>query len=283
VHSLTNPAPGAFGGEMGVYRSPAPLPSGRLIASCDQDAPDLNGTPHYGLCELDPSGNSPPRQLYRDGGSVAVEPAAVYARAATPVFVSRSDEVNGSTSVDEGGGDEATVHYLDVQLLGTLLFANTRTGRPIDKRVTGFEWLQAEPPPADATSFDGLGDVVEDDFGRFYQKLHSLGRARMEVDGSLRVRLPAGVPLSVALIDVDDHGLSFGSDAPLRGPMRQREAMQFYPGEHAKQSMQRTLFNGVCAGCHGSISGRELDVGVNVDVLTSASRTLASDDLVDLR
>jgi hypothetical protein len=65
--------------------------------------------------------------------------------------------------------------------------------------------------------------------------------------------------------------------------MRQREAMQFYPGERSKQSLPRTLFNGVCAGCHGSISGRELDVGVNVDVLTSASRTLASDDLVDLR
>ena len=283
VHSLTNPTPGAFGGDSGVYRSPAPLPSGRLIASCDQEAADLNGTPHYGLCELDPSGVNPPRQLYRDGASVAVEPVAVFARAATPVFVSRSDEVNGSTSV-EAGGDDAVVHYLDVQLLGTLLFANTRTGRPIDKRVAGFEWLQAEPPPAGAESFDALGgDVVDDDFGRFYQKLHSLGKARMEVDGSLRVRLPAGVPISVALIDVDDDPLKFGSNAQFSGAMRQREAMQFYPGEHSKQSLPRTLFNGVCAGCHGSISGRELEVGINVDVLTSASRTLASDDLVDLR
>jgi hypothetical protein len=37
--------------------------------------------------------------------------------------------------------------------------------------------------------------------------------------------------------------------------------------------MPRQLFDGLCAGCHGSVSGRELDVGVRVDVLTSASRT----------
>jgi hypothetical protein len=59
--------------------------------------------------------------------------------------------------------------------------------------------------------------------------------------------------------------------------------MQYYPGEHLKQSMQRKLFDGVCAGCHGSISGRELDIAVNVDVLTSASRTLAADAPVVLR
>jgi hypothetical protein len=47
--------------------------------------------------------------------------------------------------------------------------------------------------------------------------------------------------------------------------------------------MPRTLFDGVCAGCHGSISGRELDVGFDIDVLTTASRTLASDELTDLR
>jgi hypothetical protein len=65
--------------------------------------------------------------------------------------------------------------------------------------------------------------------------------------------------------------------------MRQREEMQYYPGEHLKQSMPRRLFNGVCAGCHGSISGRELDVVVDVDVLTGASQTLADDDPIVLR
>jgi len=105
----------------------------------------------------------------------------------------------------------------------------------------------------------------------------------LEDDGSLRARVPGGTPISVALLDDEDDVLRFSGDGPFRGPMRQREATQFYPGEHAKQSMPRDLFNGVCAGCHGSISGRELDVGVTVDVLTSASRSKASDDLEDLR
>jgi hypothetical protein len=31
------------------------------------------------------------------------------------------------------------------------------------------------------------------------------------------------------------------------------------------------LFDAVCAGCHGSISGHEIDVQVTPDVLTGAS------------
>ena len=46
--------------------------------------------------------------------------------------------------------------------------------------------------------------------------------------------------------------LDFEKGAPFSGAMRQREAMQFYPGEHAKQALQRHLFDGLCAGCHGS-------------------------------
>ncbi|HMI91177.1 MAG TPA: hypothetical protein VK509_07425 [Polyangiales bacterium] len=283
IHALTRPVPGALGGDVGVYRSPSPLPSGRLIASCDQDAADLNGAPHYGLCELDASGVSAPRSVYSDAARVALEPVAVYARAPLGVFQSRSDEVNGSTAI-EAGADDAIVHYLDVPLLGTLLFSNTRTGRPIDQRIAGLQMFAAEPPPAGATSFEELGaDVVEDGLGRYFQSLRSLGTAIAEADGSLRVRVPAGVPLTLGLIDADGDLLSFRDGGPFSGPMRQREAMQFYPGERAKQSLSRELFNGVCAGCHGSISGRELDVGIDVDVLTSASSTLASDDLRDLR
>jgi hypothetical protein len=283
VHALTQPVPGALGGDVGVYRSPSPLPSGTLIASCDPDAADLSAAPRYGLCELDPSGVDAPRSVYRDANRVAVEPVAVYARLPLGVFQSRSDEVNGSTAIDPGAED-AIVHYIDVPLLGTLLFSNTRTGRPIDERIAGVQLLAAEPPPAGASAFEELGgDVREDGFGRYYEKLRTLGNGIAQADGSLRVRVPAGVPLTIALIGADGDPLSFRDGAPFTGPMRQRETMQFYPGERAKQSLSRELFDGVCAGCHGSISGRELDVGIDVDVLTSASRTLASDDLRDLR
>ena len=91
------------------------------------------------------------------------------------------------------------------------------------------------------------------------------------------------MPLTLALTGDDGDVLRLPEGAPFSGPMRQREATQFYPGERVKQALPRRLFNGVCAGCHGSISGRELDIGITVDVLTAASRTLARDAMVDLR
>jgi hypothetical protein len=283
VHSLTTPVPGAFGGDSGVFRSPAPLPTGRMLASCDLQASALDaGSPHYGLCELDPSGIDPPRLVFSAPDRVAIEAAALYARV-PHTFASRGDEINGSTHIEQGQQD-AIVHFLDVPLLGTLLFANTRTGRPIDTRVAGLELLAPQPPPASADSFDQLGgDVVSDRYGRFYQSLRSLGKANAHPDGSLRVRIPGGMPLTLALVDSKGRQLQFPAHAPFSGPMRQREAIQFYPGERVKQLMPRHFFDGLCAGCHGSVSGRELDVAVSVDVLTSASRTAASDELRDLR
>jgi hypothetical protein len=220
--------------------------------------------------------------LYSEPMRVVVEPAALYARVPHE-FKSRTDEINGSTQVAPGSQD-AIVHYLDLPMLGTLLFSNTRTGRPIDPHVSGIQVLGPQPPPVDARSFGELGsDVVMDRYGSFYEKLHSFGGASLASDGSLRVRLPGGVPLTFALTGDGGKILSFPSGAPFSGPMRQREATQFYPGERVKQGMGRQLFNGVCAGCHGSISGRELDIGISVDVLTSASRTLESDHLHELQ
>ena len=51
----------------------------------------------------------------------------------------------------------------------------------------------------------------------------------------------------------------------------------FYPGEDNHQALPRSMFNGLCAGCHGSITGREVDIAVNIDILTSASKTVAHD------
>jgi hypothetical protein len=53
--------------------------------------------------------------------------------------------------------------------------------------------------------------------------------------------------------------------------------MQFYPGEAARQSFPRALFDGVCGNCHGSVSGRENDIATNPDILTRASSVVARD------
>jgi hypothetical protein len=284
IHSVTSPVPGAFGGDTGVFRSPVALPSGNVLASCALKSSDpAQGPHHYGLCELDAAVGGAPRMLWSDTSRVAVEAAAVWTRAPRPVYESRPDEVNGSTRV-VAGEDAAQVHYLDVPMLSTLLFSNTRVGRPIPFEVQGIEVFEALPPPSDALNFGDLtSHVVSDSFGQYYEELRSLGRAPLAPDGSLRVQLPGGLPIALALLGADDKPLTFEAGAPFKGPMRQREETQFYPGEHVKQAMPRKLFNGACGGCHGSVSGRELDIVVNVDVLTSASVTLADDAPIVLR
>lgn len=274
VHSITRPISGALVGDAGVFRSPAPLPDGSLLASCDQSATDLNGPLRFALCWLDSAGHRSPVMIASDAANSIVEPVAVYARSSREVFRSRLDEANGATSVSSEQTD-ATVHYLDVPLLGTLLFSNTRTGRPIDERVAGLRVFRASPPPTSLTSLRGE-DVVDDAFGSYYESLTSLGWVAIAADGSAKVRLPAGVPLSLALTGSTGDVLTFPDGAPFTGEMRQRETFQLYPGERTRQAMRRPLFDGLCAGCHGSISGQELDVGVRVDVLTSASLTQTS-------
>ena len=61
-------------------------------------------------------------------------------------------------------------------------------------------------------------------------------------------------------------------------PHLQREEMQFYPGEVVRQGFRKDLFNGMCGGCHGSVSGKEYDIAVNPDILTQASSVIALDN-----
>jgi hypothetical protein len=100
--------------------------------------------------------------------------------------------------------------------------------------------------------------------------------------------------MAMQLLPTDAAGapLVFGADAPrgssgmpFTGQMIQRETMQFYPGENSRQSMPRGFFNALCGGCHGSISGREIDVAADVDILTRASPNIDAigTDPVDLR
>ena len=280
LHSLRFPAPGAFDGQTGAYRSPAALPSRWLVASCDPSARDLRaGNFDFDLCAIDPISGEVAR-LGGVAGRAEVELVALYPRVNHGVFRSRIDEVNGRTEIEPGAKD-AVVHVLDFPLLSTLIFANTRVGRPIDPRVHGFELLEALPPPASATSFDALpsANVVSDAFGRVFVDQQLLGSVNDYDDGSLKFRAPGGRPLIMRLTNDVGAPLDFPEGAPFQGVMVQREEMQFYPGERASQGFRREHFNGMCGGCHGSISGKELDVAVDIDALTRASQTVAADKL----
>jgi hypothetical protein len=80
------------------------------------------------------------------------------------------------------------------------------------------------------------------------------------------VKLPAGRPLVFELVD--------GSGKAL---FTMSEEHQLGPGEAISPGVSRNLFNGVCAGCHGSVSGTELDIAVTPDALTGASVSASRD------
>ena len=59
-------------------------------------------------------------------------------------------------------------------------------------------------------------------------------------------------------------------------PRWQREEMTFVPGEYTHQSFRSQFFNGLCANCHGAVSGKPVDVALNPDFMTQASTVLGA-------
>jgi len=293
IHSMRVLAPGAFGGipgvpsgagSRGVFRSPAALPSSHLIVSCDLAAADVTAGPfNFELCDLDLHTGAV-RSLGGEAGMSNVEAAAVYARPNEGVFQSRVDEANAHTRVEEGATD-AVIHVSDFPLLATLVFSNTRIGRPINQDIGGFDVLESLPPDVSATGFGDVAAFVEtDDFGMYFRHYERRGHVGLLADGSTKFRINGGMPMVLQPTDGGGGAFMFPEGSAFTGEVVQREEMQFYPGERSNQSMQRRFFNGLCGGCHGAISNRELDVVVDVDILTGASQTLARDmDPIDTR
>lgn len=285
MHSMFVPVPGAFGPipdvpggrrTTGAFRSPAPLPTGRLVVSCVPDATMLRGGGFaFELCEMDPDSGDL-RVIGGEAGRANIEAVAVYARPDHGVFSSRGDEANAVVRVEEGQTD-AIIRIHDLPLLGTLLFSNTREGRPIDDRIGGLEVLEALPPGTPG------GATQSDEFGTVWVNYRSLGSASTNADASLAIRIPGGVPIVLRPLDHEGRALTFRPGDGLEGEILQREQMQFYPGERSNQIVPRRFFNSLCGGCHGSVTGRELDVVVDIDAITQASETVARDqDPVDI-
>jgi hypothetical protein len=203
-----------------------------------------------------------------------------------PVFPSALDEPNGHTSIVPNQiSTDAT--YLDAQVLTSLFFQNTPTGRLIDPGLTSFDIYEELPPDPGVTSISGADAtyVAQDDFGSVWVKRRLLGTVQMASDASAHVTLPGGVPL---VFHLPDTALS----TKMKLPRWQREEVEYAPGETMNQSMPAdsinstfgpSFFDSLCGQCHSSISGKFVDVAVNPDILTQASivagRSAAAQDL----
>jgi hypothetical protein len=248
----------------GSYTSPAALPDGKMLVSWGSGAPNAFGG-DYDVYVLDPA-TGQKNKLVGNSGTAEVDAAAIYERVPKGIFTSTPDEPNGHTTVDPTQA-AADVTVLDMRVLGSLLFQNTPTGRPVEKDLGGFEVYEELPP--DVMSVKSMSDcgnnAATDPYGQVCVNRRLLGHLTLLGDGSVHFKIPGGVPI---VLHLDDDGTS-KQDKLIRW---QREAMTFVPGEYTHQGFPGIFFNNLCGTCHGSISGMPVDAALKPDFLTQASQ-----------
>ena len=251
---IIDPAATGKAGTAGVYRSPFSLPNGEILASYDGAVTDPTaGTRRYALVAVNEQTGAR-RMLAGDGSLSYVEAALGYKRAERLLFSNLPQLVFGGHRDDSAGGN-AIMHFPDGPVLATLLGANLRERRNVqgfDHAVTLKVWEES-PPPA--------GTMMP---GTVYSSRVPLGQASFESDHSLKVYIPAGKPLILDFLDGSGNSV-----------FTMTEEHQVSAGEYITPGPPRALFNNICGGCHGSLSGSELDVAVSADALTGASVSLS--------
>ncbi len=249
-------------GGTGVYRSPFSLPNGEILASYAGTVADpLADVPRYDLVAVAADGTH--RSLASGGAQSLVEAALGYKRGETALFSNLPQLVFGGHSGQADAGTNGVMHFPDLPVLATLLGANLRRGRDVAAFDSAalLRVYQELPPPAGSTAETATlsGATIPT-----YSNRMLLGSASTASDHSLIALVPAGVPLILEVAD--------GSGKTL---FTMTEEHQVQPGEYITPGPPRAVFNAICGGCHGSLSGSELDIAVSADALTGASVSLS--------
>ncbi len=245
----------------GAYRSPYALPSGRLMASYSSYSGDLAAATSFDWDIVSVDKQTGERTVLVGGPRAQLEAVLAIKEPIRPFFINRRQLVfgGGVNTVVTGGEDMAVIHMPDAPLIFTLLTANLRRGRPDElyRNATHVAAYVEGFAPSNTTVGGGAGGIYEN---RVYA-----GRVPLREDGSVRFRAPAKKGVILSLQDESGNTL-----------VTMTEEHQLGPGEVISMGIKADLFDAVCGGCHGSVSGSELDVVVSPDALTGASESLAS-------
>jgi hypothetical protein len=244
---LVDPAATGRAGTTGVYRSPFSLPNGEILASYDGAVTDPAAqAPRFALVAVNEQTGAR-RMLAADGALSYVEAALGYKRAERLLFRNLPQLVFGGHT--DSGTDVGVMHLPDAPVLATLLGANLRRQRNVADmdRAVALKVYEALAPTSPMP-------------GTLFSDRNVLGTAPFESDHSLKVSLPARKPLILEFIDGGGNAV-----------FTMTEEHQLTGGEYITPGPPRKLFDNICGGCHGSLSGSELDVVVSPDALTGAS------------
>jgi len=248
---------GAASGRAGAttgYRAPFALPDGRILVSYASNLASGN----FDLVTISPHGAENRQPLFSTGagGKARLDAVLAYAYPARPLYANRRQLVFGGN--DAGDAGHGVLHMPDAPTLFTLLTGNLRRGRPSDKfRDAKFLAVYSEGLcPAGPCSANANG---------IYESRQLLGTAELADDGSVRVQLPSASGVVLELQDKDHKSL-----------VKMTEEHQLGPGEQISMGIVQPLFDAVCAGCHGSVTGHEVDIRVTADALTGASASISA-------
>ncbi len=227
-----------------VYRKPVTAPDGSILVTKNFDLGLFNPrtltfTPMFGTA------------------GVRVDAKLIMKVPLRELYNNRRQLVFGG-SATKADTDHALLHMPDAPMVFTLLTGNLRRGHPVEafRKAKYLHVMTEDPCPANCSA----------NVNGIFQSRKDVGTFPLEADGSIRVILPARTGVILELVD--------GDKKPV---VTMTEEHQLGPGETVSMGVQEKLFDVVCAGCHGSVSGSELDVGVSADALTGASKSLAAE------
>jgi hypothetical protein len=238
-------------GSAASYRSPVSLPSGEIMASYASSA----STGNFDIVAVNPHSGTRTTLIAAPASAALVDAVLVYKYPPRALYENRRQLVFGGS--DTGDPAHAVLHMPDAPMVFTLLTGNLRRGRPVDAfRKAKFLAIYTEGlcPAGCTANTNGI-----------YQNRSLLGRAQLADDGSVRVQVPSATGVVLELQDDKQNSV-----------VKMTEEHQLGPGEQISMGIVQPLFDAVCAGCHGSVSGHEVDVRVTPDALTGASASISA-------
>ena len=258
----TTPNSRGVGAAVDGYRMPFTMPDGQIMVSYAASLTALA----WDLVIVNPTTNAQTSLGITAQNGAVCDAVLAYKWPARTTYENRRQLVFGG-SVDSTDTTHAVLYMPDAPMVFTLLTGNLRRGRPVDAfraatQLAVYSEAMCPAGPCSRTT-DGI-----------FQSRTKLGTAPLQSDGSVRVKVPAQIGLVFELEDASGNPIS-----------TMREEHQLGPGEQISMGVAQTfvnntgsadaMFDAVCGGCHGSVTGFETDIAVNADALTGASSSKA--------